>query len=233
MAKYSGNVQTSATLLKFGKLRKRFGERLSTEIRTRGVTKAQLAKILGITRVYAEQLTEGRTLPGPELAARLKAWMLGNESFEDKPLVRRARKRRKKNYSRVTILMPASTVARVGKAAAKVGYSRDSFITLAVNRLCDDEPTITTIQQAMATIEHNLVIGALDRAPEILEILELDEEILKLARKRKPRTAKAPQENAFPLNDMLDAPRYDGPATRTALTDELEDRFDDSYSDEW
>lgn len=232
MANYSGNVLAPKDFLRFGKLRKRFAERLAVEMRTRGVTKARLAAMMGITAKYMEEIIDARTLPGPELAARLKAWLLSNESFEDKRLIKRMRKRRKKNFSRVNILMPASTVARLGKAAAKVGYSRDSFITLAVNRLCDDEPTITTIQYAMQLIEHNLVLGALDRAPDILEILELDEEILKLARKRKPRKTKETQEDPFPVKEILDTPRFDGPATRTVLQDELEDRLDDSYLDE-
>ena len=192
----------------------------------RGIERAELAATLGVQERIMDQVWNETALPGPELAYRIEQW------FQDPSLTWKFRPRLKKRaegtalqvrrneWVRRIIWLPVPLVARLESTCAATGYSDEAFIQIAVARLLEHEPTMTTLRDAVEELEKLLIQRAVNHNPHLWAILEMDESVIPTEMPSK--LMDAPVE-VSPLGTVriAETPVFDGPASLISSDEDM------------
>jgi DNA-binding XRE family transcriptional regulator len=192
----------------------------------RGLTKSELAETLGVEDKVMSAIWNETALPGPELGLRLEKWLL------DPSLTWKYRKRLKSKpagtgkdqvahqWKKRQVWLPVDIAARLEAACTATGYSEEAFIQIAIARLLEHEPTMTTLKQAVDQVEKLLVQRAINNTPHLWAILEMDESVIP-AELPKQRVDAEPNLSPLATSRIAETPVFDGPASLIASEDDM------------
>jgi DNA-binding XRE family transcriptional regulator len=178
----------------------------------RELTRAQLAEQLGVAEHIMTAIYQETALPGPELGTRLLKWMLDPSlSWKHAPQLRtKTQSEKKPGWVKLFLWLPRDLNTKLELACSSTGYSREAFIQVAVTRLLEHEPTMTTLKQAIAEVEKLLVQRAVNDNPSLMTMLELDEAVIPEATGKTKRAVA--EEEPLVTQQIAALPVFDGVA---------------------
>ena len=212
-------------------LEKKLGRRILRLRRTLGQSRTTFASAIGIKTRYLEDIEVGKVLCTREVARRVVLWAWEGYSWKDHPtlpaqlLAEQSKWNRPGSlYKQEVLKWPDTALYRehfdkLQEAADTLGLSRSAVIMLAVDRLCQDAPTMFTIREGAAAYERLRKETAREWFPEVVPILDGDATVAKaihtaLAKNERLRQVGGALEPVSVLDSWsLDR---DGPATPVA-----------------
>ncbi len=159
-------------------LAKAVGERLRLVIGERGISEKQAASQMGLHHVRLGYLLRGAQVPTETESVRIAGWLYEGKDFTEDPLPNSPSKVRKgKGFKKVTTQLDPVTAERASRAAKRLGLGMASIVSLAVERLLDHEPIMSTFEEASRRLNRARVAQYLIGDPHLQVILEGDIEI--------------------------------------------------------
>ena len=154
------------------------GERIGLVIEERGIGPKQAAKQMGIHHVRLGYLISGAQVPTETESLRIAGWMYEAKDFTKDPLPHTPSKVRKtKGFRKVSTTLDPETFERATRAAKRLGVGLSSMMTLAMERLLDHEPIMSTFEEAARRLNRARVAQYLMGDEHLRIILEGDIEI--------------------------------------------------------
>lgn len=132
----------------------------------------RIGEDLGIPGGLAYYILIGTVVPPPLVAARIVKWMYEGVTYEGKMLADEAVIREDKRRFRVVkaTLRKAKALAATRKAEA-LGLTLSAFIDLAVTRLLENEPVMSTLQEAADKVEAARLTQLFRENPDLKPLL--------------------------------------------------------------
>jgi len=159
-------------------LAKAVGERLRLVISERGISERQAASQMGLHHVRLGYLLRGAQVPTENESVRIAGWLYEGKDFTDDPLPNSPSKVRKgKGFKKVTTHLDPATAERASRAAKRLGLGMSSIVSLAVERLLDHEPIMSTFEEAAQRLNKARVLQYLEGDSHLQVILEGDIDI--------------------------------------------------------
>jgi transcriptional regulator with XRE-family HTH domain len=162
-------------------LARAIGAKIQAVLKQRGESVRTLAHHLGMKFTKVRDYTYGYRVPGPAEAKRIEAWMTRRISYAKEKKFQPAHKRPNlEGWRKLTIRVPPMVWRRLRAQASRLNYPISAFCVLAVERLLDDEPTLLTIKDACRRVLDARMAWALEEAPALKNILQVEMAVLEL-----------------------------------------------------
>ena len=212
-------------------LEKKLGRRIFRLRRTLEQSRTTFARAIGIKTRYLEDIETGKVLCTREVARRVVLWAWEGYSWKDHPtlpaqlLAEQSKwNRASAMYKQELLKWPDTPLYRehfdkLQEAADTLGLSRSAVIMLAIDRLCQDAPTLYTIREGAGAYERLRKETVREWFPEVVPILDGDATVAKQI-----HTALAKQDRLRQVGGALEPVSVidswsldrDGPATPVA-----------------
>ena len=166
--------QRVRALIEFSPKAIELGEKLKAVREAIGASVNQACVALACHSNYYKACEEGRLLPSREFRQRFIRWAWAYNTWEKAPTIPAAPK--KPQQAKVVALRVYSRdfYERWRLAAQSCGFSMTAFAMVAIERLLEHEPTMTTIKAAVKKVEDARWQMILEANPDILDILNGD-----------------------------------------------------------
>ena len=212
-------------------LEKKLGRRIKRLRQTLGQSRTIFSAAIGIKSKYLHDIEDGKMLCTREVARRVVLWAWEGYNWKDHPtlpaqlLAEQSKWNRPSSlYKQEVLKWPDTPLYRehfdkLQEAADTLGLSRSAVIMLAVDRLCQDAPTMFTIREGAGAYERLRKETVREWFPEVVPILDGDASVAKAI-----HTALAKQERLRQVGGALGPVSVldswsldrDGPATPVA-----------------
>jgi transcriptional regulator with XRE-family HTH domain len=150
------------------------GKKLRLYRKGKGLTYSRAGAQLGISPGHYRWLEEGRIVPGPQMAKRLRLWMMGNVSFEGAPPLSEAQfrvTREALKFRKIVLSIPIEDAQGITRRAKALGMSGSALIHLIIRQFLKNQVAFVTLKDAIDEVNQTRAIMALQEAPELRDIL--------------------------------------------------------------
>lgn len=159
-------------------LAKAIGRRLQLVVDGRELSTRQAAEQMGVHYVRLGYLLRGAQVPSEAESLRIAGWLYEGKDYTKDPLPRTPAKVRKgKGWRRVHTSLDPVTLERATRASKRLGIGLQSLIAMAVERLLDHEPVISTFEEAARRLNRARIVEYLSGDEGMRIILEGDIEL--------------------------------------------------------
>ena len=149
-------------------------------VRTKlGVSRELAATQIGISAGKYKVLENGDAIPATHITRRIEKWMFEGADFKGKPPVPYSRVPeyvKQKKYS-LAAQVPEGIWIRIARESDRLGISITELTIVALERLLDNEPCLTTLEAAAERLKRANVAELLLEDPSIARILKGDMEL--------------------------------------------------------